>query len=516
MKKFVLLTLCFFSLSNMQAQTMRWVIRPSSAKIENYGNLLKVKKDGKTGLVDRNNRMVVPVQYDSITPFYDGYAIAMAGSGKQLKIEALISDGDYEVQPLSETVYATRYTWFSEGKMPVKGTGGWGYLGTDGNMAIPCQFQKAYPFSSGLASVLIGDKAYYIDKNMDYLSVEAGYGNLVFASTFSGNEAIVFGGYGMEPQGFVINRQGRIVRPYKVKPKDFMKTINQDHSVGNQSEKMKGQVEQMPVDNQYEVYCDNGCYGYKKGGRVVLPAQFDAASPVRGGFADVQYKGFEGILRLVDEGVSTQLSNGTIVYERDVPQEMASLQLNLPAEMSDALVSLRIVDEQGKDMNIQPIMIVGQHRSFTFLPVSIPRKNSHVKCRLEVWSENLLLWKDDMEIVCLVKEKKSIITERSVEKSAKLSILAPKATSKRANPKNEFYVSVPIINGGDVRGNGQVALYVDGNLLGQKTVGVRGRGSAKALFAISGIKKERYARVKAVLKNSNSSYEANIHIMPFN
>ena len=150
----------------MAAQTVQWAVRPTSAQLEGYGDLLKMRKNGKCGLIDHNNRTIVAAQYDSISPFRDGYALAMNYQGRQMKIEAVISEGDYELMPLTETLYATRYMWFSDGKMPVKGNGGWGYLGTDGNVAIPCQFQAAHPFSEGFASVMIDDKAYYIDRNM--------------------------------------------------------------------------------------------------------------------------------------------------------------------------------------------------------------------------------------------------------------------------------------------------------------------------------------------------------------
>ena len=100
-------------------------------------------------------------------------------------------------------------------------------------------------------------------------------------------------------------------------------------------------------------------------------------------------------------------------------------------------------------------------------------------------------------------------------KIATLSLSAPVARSKKANPKDDFYVKVTVTNSGDMRGDANVSLYVDGQLKGNQNVSVRGKGSADAIFAVSGIKKERYAKVKASLKNGTSSHEANIHFMPF-
>ena len=237
----VTMLLVFFSVELTNSQTVKWAVRPTSAQLEGYGNLVKIKTKGKVGLINHENRVIVPAEYDSISPFRDGYALAMSSKNNQLKIDAVISESDFDIQPLSETVYATPYMWFSEGKMPVKGISGWGYLGTDGNIAIPCQFQAAFPFSEGLASVMLDDRAYYINRNIDYLPVEAGYGNLLFASTFSGEEAVVYSANGYNPKGYVINRRGRIVKPYKVKSTD-LKVNKYDHSVGSREKKYKEQV----------------------------------------------------------------------------------------------------------------------------------------------------------------------------------------------------------------------------------------------------------------------------------
>ena len=498
------------------AQTMQWVVRPTLAHIENYGSLLKVRKDGKTGLMNPNQQIVVPVLYDSISPFIDGYAIAMTINGKQLMIDALISDGDYEILPVQEKIYATSYLQFSEGKMPVKGEGGWGYLGTDGNMAIPCQFQKAYPFSEGIASVLIDDKAYYIDRNMDYMAVEAGYGNLVFASTFVNSQAVVYSGNSYTPKGYIINKHGRIISQYKVKPERLK--VNKDHSVGDKAAQINSQTNQMSVNSQYEVYERNGLYGYKKEGHIVLPAQFDYAEPVKGTLAAVRYKGKEGLLRIVEGSVTTAMENDEILYEGGTPNAKACVQINLPAEMEDASLTVKVIDSDGKEVNVQANVAIRQHRNNTFLPNTTPKEDGPNFYELEIWSESLLLSKDDIAINYTIKKKTAttkVTTYIAENKVPKLSISHPKATSKRANPKNDFYIAVAVNNSGDAYGNGSVTLYVNDQLVGSKSVGVRSHGIANAVFAIPGIKKERYARVNAVLKNGTSQ-ESNIHFMPFN
>lgn len=522
-KRVLLFTFCaIISVGDILSQTVQWAVRPTSAQLEGYGNFLKVRKNGKCGLINHNNQEIVPARYDSITAFRDGYALVLNRNGKQFKIEGIVSENDNDILPLSESVYATQFMWFSDGKMPVRGLDGWGYLGTDGNMTIPCQFQVAYPFSSGFASVMLDDKAYYIDRNMDYLSVEAGYGNLLFASTFSGEEAVVYSANGYNPKGYVINRRGRIVRNYKVKAAE-LKVNKYDHSVGDRTKQLNEQVQQLQQDTRYTVFQSNRLYGYKKNGEIVLPAQLEKAEPVRGSYANVRFKGQNGVLRMIDGRFSIQMENSQIdVIGDDMGKGI--LNLSVPAALEDAILQLRMYDESGNEMSMQANTYQGQYRIYSFSPIEKPKASCVVPYRLELWSDNLKLMEKRYDISYVVKAplktekpvvtpKQDIIDDNMV--IASMSLSAPRAKGKKANPRNDFYVTVTVSNKSTRRGTALISLFVDGKPVGNKSVSVRGQGTADAIFAVSDIKKERYARVKATLKHGKSSHEANIHFMPF-
>lgn len=518
--KVLLLSLTtLLSIEQICAQTVQWAVRPTSAQLEGYGQLIKVRKNGKCGLIDHHNQEVVPTKFDSITPFRDGHALVMNIKNKQFKIEGILSEGDLEMQPLTEDVYATQFMWFSDGKMPVVGFGGWGYLNTDGNIAIPCQFQKAYPFSQGYASVMIDDKAYYINRDMDYLPVEAGYGNLLFASSFSGDEAVVYSANSYNPKGYVINRKGRIIRPYKVKPAE-LKVNKYDHSVGDKTKQMDEQVKQMEIDSRYSVYEDNHLYGYKKNGVIVLPAQLEKAEPVRGEYANVRFKGQNGVLRIIDGGYSAQLENSQIEI-RDNYIGKGVLRLSVPAAFEDASIQLKMKNDQGNEMSIQPNINQGNQRLYSISPIEIPRNDTRTTYNLEVWCDNLMLWEKEMNINYVVHKKPVSVTPDAPKpqpdmKIASLSISKPRAKGKKASPQNNFFVTVNVTNKGDARGVATVSLIVDGKPIGNKSVSVRANGSADAVFTISDVRKERYAKVRASLKNGDKIEEASIHFMPFN
>ena len=526
------------------SQTVQWAVRPTSAQIENYGNLLKVRKAGKCGLFDLNNNEIVPVAYDSISPFRDGMSLVMNKVGDQLKIEGVMSDGDYELMPVSETVYATRYMFFSEGKMPVKGTGGWGYLDTDGNVVIPCQFQMAYPFSEGFASVKIDNKTYYVNRNLEYMPIEVGWGNLVFGSTFSGQEAVVYSGYSLTPKGYVINRRGRVVRKFKTDINDLM-VNSYDHSVGNKEQQYHEQVKQAAVDSRYTVYQENGQYGYKRDGVIVLPAQMDKAEPVRGEYANVQYKGQNGILRMIEGSFSVQSENKKLeVVGHQV--DKGYLTLAIPEALIDAPVRMRMIDSEGNEMTVQALSTQGENRTFAFLPCSVPTKSGKMDYQLEVWNENLILWKNqgsvDYAIVKPVSVGKTVKvstpkataststskagapnTSKALPKTtpssnmhiASLSISAPKAADKWADPSRNFNVTVRVSNSGDQTGKANVSLFVDGKKVGTKSNNVKGRSNTSFTFAaVTNVKKEKYAKVRATLSDGKSSEEAIIRVLP--
>ena len=506
----------------MFAQTIQWAVRPTSAQLESYGELYKVRRNGKIGLIDRHERTIIPVAYDSITPFRNGYALLLNNRGDKMKIEAVVSDGDYDIQPVLYEVYATNYPWFSEGKMPVEGNSGWGYLGTDGNMAIPCQFQIAYPFSEGVASVKIKDKAYYINRDMDYLNIEGAEWGLVYASTFSGNEAVI---YTKNLKGYVIDKKGRQIRPYKVDAKNI-KTNSYDHSVGNKAQMYNDQVSNLAIDNSYIVYEENRMFGYKRNGRVLVPPQFESAEPVRGDYANVRFKGQNGVIRFVDGDVDVRVVDSSVKINSGVV-ERGRLQLSLPEDLMDATVQINVNENHGREMQVRSNTNQGLNRLYYFQPVNAPEESETVQCDFEVLVDNLILnrssfkvnysvYKPVIEVPAVSDEDKTSVVIKPVLTAASFALSNPTAKAKRANPSDVFYVSVAVSNNGDERGNANVILFVDEKRVGEGTISVRGHSVANAVIAVPNIKKERWAKTRAILANNGaSSNVSEIHFLPF-
>lgn len=67
------------------AQIIRWLIKPNYDNISlMYNGMYQVEKEGKKGIVNREGKVILPLEYDSIAQFKDGYALLIAKENSQL------------------------------------------------------------------------------------------------------------------------------------------------------------------------------------------------------------------------------------------------------------------------------------------------------------------------------------------------------------------------------------------------------------------------------------------------
>lgn len=112
----------------------------------------------KYGYINKYGEFVIPSIYDQAKPFKDGVAIVRKGNYYGL------------INKEGKTVLDIKYDYlrdYSEGYIVYSeyGTLKEGYMDLEGNIVIPAQYQKAYPFSEGKAVVMTTKGLYgYIDK----------------------------------------------------------------------------------------------------------------------------------------------------------------------------------------------------------------------------------------------------------------------------------------------------------------------------------------------------------------
>ena len=123
-----------------------------------------VSKGGKLGVIDTNNKTILPFnnKYQTIESFSEGMAPVMSKSSKWGFID---KDGKEVIAPQYDGIdgsFAGPYG-FSEGLAGMKKGKNWGFITKTGTVAIPFTYDEIRPFSEGLAGVLKGSKWGFIN-----------------------------------------------------------------------------------------------------------------------------------------------------------------------------------------------------------------------------------------------------------------------------------------------------------------------------------------------------------------
>jgi actin-like ATPase involved in cell morphogenesis len=112
-------------------------------------------RNGKHGFIDNKGQVIIPLQYDNAGSFSRGLANVESNS-KWGFIDRL---GSVAIPLQSEMAFP-----FSEDLALVQRNGKWGFIDRTGNAVFPLEWDDARPFCEGLASVTRGGKCGYIDK----------------------------------------------------------------------------------------------------------------------------------------------------------------------------------------------------------------------------------------------------------------------------------------------------------------------------------------------------------------
>ena len=381
--------LCSFS------QTAQWATLPTYDAIEDYiDSYLKVYKGTQMGVATLDGKEIIPAQYDHITAFVDGYALALnrVPESKEWRISAIIQREEMKYTVLTETYYNTKYSYPSNGRIVVKGKKGLGYIDVNGNLVIPCKYAKAYPFSEGLASVVEKNLHYYITTDGQLAFRPSGK---VYREAFSfhkGSDVVYIDG-NTRVEGYVINKRGQELSSHSMEFAEAMdiakKSKNWSLHIEQSVDKMSSTV---PLLKDGVVpFLDNGSWGYKKNEYMVLLPQFEQAEPFTGGYAKVKKGGKWGVLKLHEGSFSASLSrdmleviNGrfeNLQYSLSVPEVWKSKEAVLickEGERSETLLAAPI--------EMVPLILD--------VPLKLQGKEEQKCLHFTFSADNLLLWED--------------------------------------------------------------------------------------------------------------------------
>lgn len=122
----------------------------------NSSKYIRLKKDGKIGMVDTLGNLITKPIYDEIGPmFVEGHIRVKIGD----KWGFMSEDGVLDIECKFDKVYC-----FKEGLAPVCKDEKWGFIDKNGKLVIDYEYDRVQKFSEGLSAVYKDDEAYYINK----------------------------------------------------------------------------------------------------------------------------------------------------------------------------------------------------------------------------------------------------------------------------------------------------------------------------------------------------------------
>ena len=151
MRKTLLSLVALFICAASNAQVAHWMLPPDYDAITvNNAGLLEVRLGTKVGLYDRTGKELIPIAYDSISEFNEGYAILYNGDRF-----VGFTDEQGKIIDLSTRSYTLTKgaDFFSCGRLLVSANSHYSYLNNEGKEVCGVH-DMAYPFFEGYAVVV--------------------------------------------------------------------------------------------------------------------------------------------------------------------------------------------------------------------------------------------------------------------------------------------------------------------------------------------------------------------------
>ena len=176
MKKILILATLLLTVLGAAAQIPRWTLHPVYSSVKALGNgYYVVSKNGKYGMMDKNEKDIVPLQYDSISPFRSGSALLFQND----EFVAYVNDKGVLTDVASHHYKVVGPTVFLDGYLLVYTPSGFYYIRARDHEVIG-PFSSGTPFCEGYARVRVPkSQKHVLDGSSTYRYLSASTGELV-------------------------------------------------------------------------------------------------------------------------------------------------------------------------------------------------------------------------------------------------------------------------------------------------------------------------------------------------
>ncbi len=353
-----------------EAQIAKWIVKPTYDDMEMLDcGLIKVKQDGKVGLVTAKGDSVLDIVYDSISPFNDNHALLFKGGELTDIVDTAgklvdLSDKGYVAVP--------GLSYYSDGYVLIKHKGYYYFIDGEGFKTFG-PYSKAYPFINGYATVTAYENFGRPGEKIYCALIAAGEGEITFPKTLrtdcsfmsSVNDHKALAVY--HKKFYTADLEsGRLV-PIKAEPakklcpqvKVLGKKVEIEKTDSDQVIAVKGgsfhfddmlRLKATEFNGETESYqiadiakqkpssaftrTENGdLYGLNYNGEEFLPPQFDEVKAVKGNYAVVSHKGKCGILT-IEPGVDLEFTLNNNMPAGFMHQTFpATVSVTVPSEL---------------------------------------------------------------------------------------------------------------------------------------------------------------------------------------
>ena len=371
------------------AQVPRWVLHPKYDNIEMLGNgFYLVTNNGRTGVMNANEKEVVPLQYDKVSPFNTHYALVY----KDGRFVGYMSDqGRVKEFPAGQYQVAEQPSFY-DGYLVVSNINGYFYLRASDDEVIG-PFTGAMPFTEGYAVVKVPNNPKKVlggDYTIQVLSAKTGKlerlnlgeydtDDVDFISGVSNGKSIIvlkkrfheydFSKGTLTPihiDGNIANKKSRVManeRPVQVMSGEngflvqfktgqmtfdplmrltSIEYVGQGKKVVDVPEVAK-EEKKSPI--QSKAFPGTDLLGLNYNGKEILSAQFEKVSALWGNEAQVMTGGKYGILSVDPDHSCRFVLNDNMAIGFEHKTATTNIKAVCPPYMKPSLMTLNSEDE---------------------------------------------------------------------------------------------------------------------------------------------------------------------------